>query len=221
MFSEITAHWAYLAVVLLLLWFPRQWLRTGKKLFKKRRQHPGDKVVQFGNERAVDPDDKSLKLGKEFKSPRNYVDFLRAAAGGWGLVQFAFEAHSSDSRLGVLLLQGLILLVATLIQTLRRNEKILYFAPVFFGAGLAIGFCGPVPGLFGFLLVLLVNPAIPNPRWFLTAQAAAILVFGLYYSNFANGAAAVGITAGLIALPVLCSLLSKRPLVVYSKRSTA
>ncbi len=218
MFSEITIHWAYLAVVLLMLWFPRQWLRKGFRFAKKRR-HPGDKVIQFGNERAVDPDDKSLRLGKEFATFRNHVDLLRAAAGGWGLVQFAFEAHEKDGRLGVLILQAVILLTAVLIQTLRRNERVVYFAPVFYFAGLAIGAGGPLPGVFGFLLVLLVNPAIPNPRWFLTVQALAVLGFGLYYSSFVADVRLLGVVSFLLVLPVLLSLLSARPLVVYSKRN--
>lgn len=218
MFSEITVHWGYLAVALLMLWFPRQWLRKGFR-FSRRRRHPGDKVIQFGNERAVDPDDKSLRLGQEFRTFRNHVDLLRAAAGGWGLAQFAFEVHGKDGRLGVLILQAVILLAAVLIQTLRRNERVVYFAPVFYLAGLGIGAGGPLPGLFGFLLVLLLNPAIPNPRWFLTAQGLALLAFGLYYSGFVADVRLLGVICFLLVLPVLLSLLSARPLVVYSKRN--
>lgn len=218
MFSEITIHWGYLAVVVLMLWFPRPWMRRGLRLSKKRR-HPGDKVIQFGNERALDPDDKSLRLGLEFRTFRNHVDLLRAAAGGWGLVQFAFEAEGGDEAgLGILILQGVILLAAVLIQTLRRNGRVVFFAPVFYFAGLAIGAGGPLPGLFGFLLVLLLNPAIPNPRWFLTAQALALLAFGLYYSRFVTDVRLLGVISFLLVLPVLLSLLSARPLVVNSKR---
>jgi len=218
MFSDITVHGLYLAGVLLMLWFPRQWLRLGKRLFKKRK-HPGDKVVQFGNERAVDPDDKSVRLGKEFSSPRNYVDLLRAGAGGWGLANFVFEAATGDARLGVLLAQVAILFVAVLIQTIRFGERVVYFAPVFYFAGLGIGASGPLPGAFGFMLVLLINPAISNPRWFLTALALALLGFGIFYQGFIADLWLHAAVTFVIFLPVLLSLLSSRPLVIYSKRS--
>lgn len=218
MFSDITVHWPYLAGTLLMLWFPRQWMRRGKRFLKKRK-HPGDKVVQFGNERAVDPDDKSVRLGKEFSSFRNHVDLLRAGAGGWGLANFTFAAESADARLAVITLQGVILIAALLIQSVRRGEKRVIFAPIFYLAGLGIGACGPLPGAFSFMLVLLVNPAISNPRWFLTAQATTLLGFGLYYAEFIAGLWLHGVVCFVVLLPVLLSLLSARPLVIYSKRS--
>ena len=39
--ESITAHWPYILLAIALLWFPRQWLRTGKSILKKRHKPDG------------------------------------------------------------------------------------------------------------------------------------------------------------------------------------
>ena len=41
MSDSLTVSWPYLLIAIALLWFPRQWLRTGKTLLKKRRKPDG------------------------------------------------------------------------------------------------------------------------------------------------------------------------------------
>ncbi len=215
--ADFTIHWPYLALATLMLWFPRQWLRLGGRLFKRRHKHR-DKLEQFATEEARDPEDKSVRLGKELVNKRNWLDLFRAAAGSFSLTLFSFEltVRSSEARLTVLGLQVLVCLVGLLIQCIRREEKVSYFAPIFYLIGMSAGLPDEYyPALFALLLVMAINPAIPNPRVFLAAFALLLLPFGfLFGANLTRLIA----TSVLVCLPSLISLLAGRPLVIYSKR---
>ena len=39
--DQVTISWPYLLLAVALLWFPRQWLRTGVRVLKKRRKPDG------------------------------------------------------------------------------------------------------------------------------------------------------------------------------------
>lgn len=216
MSSDFIVHWPYLVLAAAMLWFPRQWLRLGRRFLRRRRKHK-DKLEQFAEERARDPDDKSVRLAVEFQSKRNWLDLLRALAGGLGLTYFAFEltAQTTDARRSLLALQFSIGLVGTLIQCIRREEKVSYFAPIFYLVGLSAGLGAPYPALFSLLLVMAINPIIPNPRVFLTSFGLLLLPFALLFSTEWLRMLAVAVLA---CLPPLISLLAARPLVIYSKR---
>lgn len=217
MFDSLAINWPYLLIAVAMLWFPRQWLRTGARVLKKRRK-PDGAMERLAGMGARDPEDKSVQPSREFANFRNYIDLFRALAGGYSLIQFAFVASGEEAGETMFILQGAILLVAVLIQTIRFDGRISFFAPIFYFVGLSVGATGHYAGLFAFLLVLAINPVIPNPRMFLTAYGLLLLPFGLAF-----GAALdlLGLTAGLLLLPPLLSLLSKRPLVIFTRKAKA
>jgi uncharacterized membrane protein len=151
MFEPISVNWPYLLIAVALLWFPRHWLRSGKSILKKRHK-PDGTLERLAGMGARDPEDRSVQPGREFTNFRNYVDLLRAFAGGYGLI------------------------------------------------------------------VLAINPIIPNPRWFLTAFGLLLLPFG-----FVFGAAMplVAVNTLLILLPPLLSLLTMRPAVIFFRKANS
>jgi hypothetical protein len=226
MAETLTIHWSYLLLAVVLLWFPRQWLRTGRSVLKKRRK-PDGALERLAGMGARDPEDRSVQPGREFAKFRNYVDLLRAFAGGYCLIQFAFEAEGEDAGRTAFILQSVVLLVAVLVQSVRLEKRVSFFAALLFLLGMTVGTCGVssvahpfsighAAGLFAFALVLAINPVIPNPRWFLTAFGVLLLPFG-----FVLGAAPrfVAVNAGLILLTPLLSLLTKRPVVIFSRKA--
>src|SRR5690606_15315473 len=106
MSADFIIHWPYLIVAAIMLWFPRQWLRMGKRLFRRRRRHK-DKLEQFAENRTRDPEDKSVRLGLEIRTKRNWMDLGRVVAGTLCLVHFAFEVvePSVEARRNILFLQ--------------------------------------------------------------------------------------------------------------------
>lgn len=213
--EHLTINWPYLLMAIAMLWFPRQWLRSGARVLKKRRRPDGamERLAGIG---ARDPEDKSVQPGREFANFRNYIDFFRALAGGYSLSQFAFVAGSKDTVLTAFFIQATILLAGVLIQSIRRDARVSFFAPIFYFVGMSIGASGHYAGLFAFALVLAINPVIPNPRMFLTAYGLLLLPFGLVFD--ADGKL-LGLNAGLVLLIPLLSLLTKRPLVIFTKKA--
>jgi hypothetical protein len=215
--DHLTVHWPYLLLAIAMLWFPRQWLRSGARVLKKRRKPDGamERLAGIG---ARDPDDKSVHAGREFTNLRNYIDLFRALAGGYSLSQFAFDAGTEDAELAAFLIQGGVLLVAVVIQSVRWDTRLSFFAPIFFFAGMSVGASGHYAGLFAFALVLAINPVIPNPRMFLTAYGLLLLPFGFV---FGADLRILGLNAALVLLPPLASLLTKRPLVIFTRKAKA
>jgi len=226
MSDSLTINWPYLLIALALLWFPRQWLRTGKSVLKKRRKPDGalERLAGIG---ARDPDDRSVQLTREFTNFRNYLDLFRAFAGGYCLIQFAFATTGRDAARTVLIIQALGMLIAVLIQSLRFNKGLNFFAALFYLLGLTMGTCGLAAegmpftighgaGPFAFALVLAINPVIPNPRLFLTAFGLLLLPFGFV---FGANVPLLAVNVSLILLVPLLSLLTKRPVVIFTRKA--
>lgn len=214
MSDDLTIHWPYLLLAVAMLWFPRQWLRSGARVLKKRRKPDGamERLAGIG---ARDPEDKSVQTGREFTNFRNYIDLFRALAGAYSLTEFAFTLREDGSALNLTVIQVAILLPAVLVQSVRHDGRLSFFAPIFFFVGLSVGVSGPYAGLFAFALLLAINPIIPNPRMFLTAYGLLLLPFGVVFSV---DYALLGANAALVLLPPLMSLLTKRPLVIFSRK---
>lgn len=213
MSDSLTIHWPYLLLAVTLLWFPRAWLRSGRRLLKKRHK-PDDALERLAGVGVHDPENKSVQLGREFRNFRNYVDLFRALVGGYSLGYFAFTVTETTAT-PVLLIQTLVLLGAVLIQSVRYDTRLNFYAPIFFFLGMATGFSGHYTALFAFALVLAINPVIPNPRWFLTAFALFMLPLAYLFDA---DLAMIGVTALGILLPPLLSLLAKRPLVILTRK---
>lgn len=213
--DTLIIYWPYLIIGVCTLWFPRQWLRVGKIARKRRRQR--ETLEKFADEGGHDPDDKSVKLGRELANPRNYLDLLRALAGSFALWHFSFEATQSDDRTTALLLGTGLSLGGVLIQTVRwSGGRVSFFAPIFYIAGLSIGLGNPYAGVFALLLVCAINPVIPNPRMFLASYGLLLLPFDFMFSE---STLRMVISAGLVLVIPLLSLLAGRPVVIFTKKA--
>lgn len=213
--AEIEVHWFYVIAAMVMLFIPRQWMRFGARLFKKRRKHK-DKLEQFAENKARDPDDKSVRLAAEFANKRNYIDFIRGAAGAYCLVEFSFTMteRTEDAETVILTLRLFVCLVGLLIQSVRKEQKLSFFAAIFYLVGMSIGLCG-YPAALAFLLVLAINPVLPNPRMFITAHALLILPFGYIFGS--PSGLMMGCFTLLVLVPVI-SLMAKKPMVIYAKK---
>jgi hypothetical protein len=212
--DALTIHWPYLLLAVALMWFPRGWLRTGKRLLKKRHK-PDDALERLAGVGAKDPENKSVQLGREFANFRNYVDLFRALAGSYSLGHYAFSVNGVGPW-GLLGAQAAILVVATLIQSVRYDKRLSFYAPIFFVVGMSTGFAGEYTPLFAIALTLAINPAIPNPRWFLSVFGVLMLPLSFV---FEADRTAIATTAGCVLLPPLLSLLLKRPLVIFTRKA--
>ncbi len=208
---------------LVLLWFPRQWLRTGKIIGHRRhrsahseepwkRREPGDPRLSF----------------KEFTKVRNYVDLVRGAAGSLAIVGgpliegaiFVADATNRGAGKSVLIVKAAILLVGVLIQTIRyERERLNFFATIFYFAGISVALCGPWAALFAFVLVWAVNPMLGNAEAFLSVYAVLLAGFGILFRDTPRVLTLLAFV--LCFLPVLLSLLLRRPLVVFTRRATS
>jgi hypothetical protein len=217
----MTFDFPLLFLGLLLLWFPRAWMRLGKLVGRRRRRQPGRYVEPWREQEQGDP---RLNPRKEFAKPRNYFDLLRGLAGGLAIfgsplwpaaVTLAGNAPRA-AALQLLVLKFAVLTVGLVIQTLRfDHRRVTFFAPIFYLAGLGVALCGPWAALFGFLLVWTINPMFGSAGAFLAMQGALLGAFGVLFRDTPRLSAALAF--GLCLLPVFGSLLLRRPLVVFMR----
>jgi hypothetical protein len=217
----------FLLLALVLLCFPRQWMRLGLTFMnRKRRRSEGATRREEEPWKNSEPGDPAVGFREEFLKVRNYVDLFRATAGslavfgGLGIdpcVSAPPDAHGLV--LGeVFAVQCAILLVGLLIQSVRHERgRFLVFAPIFFLAGLSVGVCGVKAAGFAFALIWAVNPMLKNPSAFLTAYALLIGLFGGLFLEFTDKLVILGLF--LTFLPVLLSALMQRPLVLFTRKS--
>lgn len=210
--ASLEINWFLLLTGLALLLYPRQWMRFGKWWRKRRKER--ETADRFAQDGAVDPSDKSVRLGRELLAKRNYLDFFRALAGAFALWQFSFTYDSAD-KWPVFGLKVALTLAAVLVQIVRWRERITFFAAIFFFAGLSIGMGNYVSGSLAFLLTCTINPVIPNPRVFVSAYGLLLLPFNYFLGGDWN---LVAVNSALILLGPLVSLLLKRPMVVFTRK---
>ncbi len=205
-------QWAYLAFGLLMLFFPRAWMRFGQ--LQSRKRQPRESLERFAQDGANDPDNKSVPLGRELRKGRNYVDFLRGCSGALAIWHFSFIADGSFRPLAFWL-QILISAIAVIIQSTRWREKVTFFASIFFCAGLSIGMGNFYSAALAFLFVCAMNPLLATPRIFMGTFALMLLPFN---SLIGAGFTLAMVNTSLVLLPPLMSLLAKRPLVIFTRK---
>lgn len=205
-----------LSVALLLLWFPRQWLRAGRT------------VVELPNLRRLmktthDPRDLSLRWREEFFKLRNWVDLLRALIGGIGLLHVCVELSGpAVKQLGVsvLVIKATVLFIAVALQTIRiESGRMTLVAPVFFIFGLSFPLIGWMPALFAIIMVWVINRALPTVGIFLFAFAC--LQFGFGYILRYSSLHLVLLSAALAWQPVLWGATTHRRLERMAKTRTS
>jgi len=210
--TSLEIHWFFLTLALLLLGFPRSWLRLGRWRSRRRRQR--ETMVKFQQDGGANPEDKSVRLKRELRSPRNYVDLLRALAGGLALWHYSFTAGPDDRRF-VLLVQLLVTFAAVMIQSTRWRQRITFFAAIFFYLGISVAMGNYVSAVLAFMLTCAINPVLATPRLFVSAYAALLLPF----NYFLGGGPLLAVANSLLLfLPVLLSLLSNRPMVIFMRK---
>lgn len=201
-----------------LLFFPRPWMQKAVTLLRGRRRKSGVERLRDPWKNARRPGDAAVRFGTEFSKVRNYLDLVRGAVGSlaiWG--GLGHPAAIGGSGFRALGIKFLISLVAVGIQAARfRGRRVSFFPPVFFLGGLVFGFCGWQTAAFAFVLTWAMHAMIPSAGWFLTLNAVVVLGFGAFFQDIRNPT--VAMTAGLIWFPVLLSLLTNRPLVIYQSR---
>lgn len=220
----MTVDLTQLLVGLLLLWFPRQWMRLGLSVGTRRRR-TGGKADQLQPWERREPGDPRISFRLEFSKVRNYVDLLRAAAGGLAIVGgFGIQASLAPGGEGqalpawqVLALQATILGLGVLTQILRYERRhVSLYPPIFYLSGLSLGLCSAWPALFAFVLIWGLNPMLGGPQGFLSLYALLLLVFGVLFRT--HGLTLPMVASGLFFLPVLLSLLARRPLVNLTRK---
>jgi hypothetical protein len=220
-------HFPLLLLAAALLFFPRQWMRLGLAFLKRRRRREDEGAAATEPWKARESGDPRVSFPMEFTKLRNYLDLLRGGAGSLALSggmsippSIAIAPGSPGAVVWqVIVLRSLILLVGLLIQTVRyERNKVTFYPPIFYLAGLSVGLCDIRGAAFAFALIWAVNPALPNAQGFLTVYAIMLVAFGHFFAGGGDMSAAF---AGALAfLPVLLSLLSNRPLTVFTRKAT-
>jgi MFS family permease len=219
----MTVDLPLLLLGLALLWFPRQWMRLGLTITSRRRKSPAQRTREPWSERP--PGDPRVSFAREFSKGRNYFDLLRAAVGGLAVIgglKIPASIALADTGTRVpawqlLALKLAIVGVGLLIQTIRYERRHLaFFAPIFYLSGLTLSLCGPWAALFAFLLIWAINPMMGGAQGFLFAYAIAAMAFGLLFRDVGRSLAIAAF--GFLFLPVLLSLLARKPLVVFTRK---
>jgi hypothetical protein len=212
---------------LLLLWFPRQWMRLGASIGGRRRRPGGGPAGGAQPWEQRETGDPRISAKKEFAKLRNYFDLLRAAAGGLAImggygIESSLQADGANSAVHPILVSSLrygILLIGLLIQLVRYERRhVSFYAPVFFIAGLSVSLCVGWAALFAFILIWGLNPMFNGPQAFLSMYAFAQLVLGLLFRGSSRELPIVAFV--LCFLPVLISLLARRPLVIMTRKAS-
>ncbi len=203
----MVVHIPILVFALLLLLFPRNWLRHGPRVGGRPvRRQPGEPAPER------DPNERGLKPLVEAAKPRNWIDFGRGAVGALALTCAAILAP--EGGLGgdwqTLTLHGVVLGVASIVQMLRVEGRLTLFAPIYFLQGVTFGIAGWFVGLVAMVGSWALTPVLPGPGGLLFVQGAVALSLGLLLGNTAPPA--LMILAGVIWLPMLVSILMHRRL---------
>lgn len=140
-------------------------------------------------------------LSSLFRSGINWIDLVRGGAGAW-MVQKPFQdTISSQDELATtfLVVQGAVLFVGILAQTLWLRRPARVIGPVFFMTGLTLAVSGPLIG--GFALVIGISCALIFGRLSLVFGLVpmALVAFGLLFHDFSVLNA---VNAAAFALPV-------------------
>lgn len=205
------SSYVYLALGVFLLWFPRNWLRLGKRVTSK----PPRKYNQAKIER--DPHDQSVSPLVEGAKPRNWLDWFRALIGSWVITGVLAEPGSAPphQHAAQLSLIG-VLLVGVAVQMIRFEGRLSLFAPVFFLQGMTFGLVGGVVGAIAMFGSWALSPMLPTVGALLFVQGAATLCLALLLEIEPVYGFAL---AGLAWLPpVLAILLRKRLAASFDKK---
>jgi hypothetical protein len=212
----VTLNFLYLLLGIVLLVFPRSWLRWGglKRRGRSRRDRPS---AEKHRDRL--PGDESLWLGEEFGKRRNWLDLCRGLVGGYAVVVMAVNVPPGvmpgAAGLAFPWVQGSVLALAVMAQTLRYETRLALFPPIFFLGGLVFALVGWKAALLAFVAVWALNVVLPSAAIFLVVHGFVVLILGVVMGDRTVDAV---VAAALIIVPALLALLSKRRLMAQFGR---
>ncbi|TAG33003.1 MAG: hypothetical protein EAZ36_01420 [Verrucomicrobia bacterium] len=198
-------YYLILGLALLILWFPRNWLRYGRR----SKSSGGRKSNQVRGER--DPYGQKIRLLEEVVKLRSWVDFFRALVGGWIVLWMAKEQSTADGLPSdVIFYVAAACTLAVLTQLFRLQGRLALFAPIFFLQGLTLGALGPIVGFAAMVLSWALSPLLPSPAALLFIQAG--ITFSLGFLLNPTEPAVTIILTSVTCLPVVCGLLLQKRL---------
>jgi hypothetical protein len=234
--------YAILILSVILLWIPRPWMSRGRLGGGKRRRRPAsppppaavptpaaappaaaaapvpDSPLKKARNRMAYVRNYDLDFIREVKDVRNWLDFLRALVGGYGLFAGGIAGVALvDLPLAqsgpVIAAQIAVVVVAVALQVPVPAERgmIQCHAPVFFIQGLLFGLVDWRAGLIAAAVAWTNTPLLKTPLTFLPVTAAAAVLFSLCIDvHPVYRFTALGVTL----LPVCQALLMKERLLV-------
>lgn len=153
-----------------------------------------------------------------FTLPHHVIDLVRSAVGAWLLLHSIEAAPDLEdlTRYIPVAIQGGVLIVAVVIQTVFCKEPESANAPFAFVAGIVAGFFPPVVAGFALVSAIVVSLGARTPAAFFLVLAVGIAVAGLLFEGVELIA---NIVVGSIAvvLPWLIALLFSRELVLAQR----
>jgi hypothetical protein len=198
-------HYVYYALALVLLWFPRGWLRAGARVASKPARRAGP------TRQERDPQAQALHPLQEAVKARNWVDFFRALAGTIAIfyaVERPTEDGLADTFWSWLTLGPLVVGVA--VQMIRMEGRLGLFAPIFYLQGMLLAAGGPVVGLLSMIGAWALAPVLSGPAALLFVQGSAALILGFMQGTMSP--AFIGSLGGLMWMPALVSVLLRKRL---------
>lgn len=226
--AAMIVHTWYFIVTILLLLLPRQGLQFGASMIKRKHRSAAAKQAAQEPWNRRESGDPTVSFRAEFFKLRNFVDLFRAALAALSLlgsgamsIDPSIELRpGSDHKTAITLMviQYSLLLVGMLLQMMRfERGRFSFYPPIFYIAGLSVALSGHYAALFAFILIWTINVMMKSATAFLTIYSFLLLGFGYLLAPNQNQAI---FAAGLCFLPVLLSLMSKRRLVMYSRKGT-
>ncbi len=219
----MTVDLNFLLLALILLWFPRHWFRRVVSLLKRRRRSATSaRITDPWKDR--EPGRPKISPRTEFSKLRNYLDLCRASAGsvlimgGFGYAPaVALSADAPGGSGGKLLVVRCgLLLVGLLIQAVRfESNRLSFYPPIFFIAGLSLGLGDHRSAALAFISIWAFIPLVAEASVFLTIYAGLIVGFSYFFGRLGD---IYALYSGVLCfLPVLLSMLARRPLAIYAQ----
>ena len=151
-------------------------------------------------------------------TPINWIDFIRALAGAWVLRELVVTTEAGASVPGVplILVQGGILGVGALSQTVWRDDGLIVIGPVFYIAGAAMFLVSWQVALFAVLLGITLAQMLGRLSWMFAFAPFFFLVFAVVFGGFGLW---LPVGAGLFVVPPLVAVGARAPLAMMHARS--
>jgi hypothetical protein len=143
-------------------------------------------------------------LASLVRTPVNWIDLARAAAGAW-MIQYALPlggTGQSELSIADLSAQIAIVVVAVVVQTIWFERPLRVIGPIFYLSGLALVLCGPLVG--GFALCLGIGCSLMLRRLSLCFFLVPVAIIG-FARVFGQVEFMMSATAAAFLLPLVLS----------------